>query len=201
MSKFYLKVFVLFFILFFMSANIQSYASQRYVLEDRKIKSVCINEFKSKQDGIGQLISDKLFTLLKNNNSNVIFEISSQSNGCEAVMNGEVKEYLSEVKTNTIADSLTYDILEQQVKVSVEIEITENDTKDLIWKRKAGKYNSQSWLNFTRSRIGDNNIESFFYVPSQLAESIRKQYDEKEFIENTVNGVIKDLSDNLVKLK
>ncbi|MBC7476214.1 MAG: hypothetical protein H7263_18165 [Candidatus Sericytochromatia bacterium] len=203
MKKFYytFAIFTLVF-LFGSKDTIAFEYKQRYILEDRKIKSVCLLAPKYKNKKVADDILNIFFNFLSSNNSKILFfKNDCNSRDYDAVINTDLKEYSSQIKTNTISDSLSYDVLEQQVKISIEIKIKDKKTDDLIWKRNASKYQSQSWLNFSRSRIADNKIASFFSVPSQLATSIKRQYNEKELIDKTINDVIKDLSINLVNLK
>ena len=181
--------------------NHKAMAAQRYVLEDRKIRSLCILPFKAKEIELGLNITEKFFITLKNNFSSVRVLNSEITENCDGILSGELKNYTSETKTNTISDALSYDVVEQQIKVAIEIEIKESKTKDILWRRMATGYKAQSWIEFTRARIADNNLLSFFSVPNQLATSIKKQYNEKEFIDMTINDVVLDLSTNLVKLK
>lgn len=174
----------------------------RYILEDRNIKSVGILPFVAKDDKLSKLITNKFLFLLSKNISGVKFSLLEKAdNTVESILTGDLTDYNSVVKSNTIADAYNYDILEQQVKITIDIEIKDSQENDLIWRRRASKYTTQSWLDFVRSRIGDNNVVDYFLVPNQLATSLKKQYTEDELVDKTVNDVIRDLSDNLVKLK
>ena len=174
---------------------------ERYVLNDRNIKSVGILPFIYKDEKIGQKIREKFLSILKKNQSGVNFIlIDKDIKTVDSILSGELKEYSSEVKSNTIADAYNYDILEHQVKIGIDIEIRDTKDNDLIWRRRASKYATQSWLDFVRSRIGDNNITDYFYVPNQLATGLKRQYSEDDMIDKTIYDVIKDLSNNLVKI-
>lgn len=199
--KMFSKIFISFFILLIFSLNV--YAEQeRYVLKDRDIKKVGILPFKHKNIELSKKIRDKFLKTLSQNKSNIEFlNIEEVNKNVDCVLTGELNEYKSEVKSNTIADAYNYDILEQQVKIAIDIEIRDTENNDLIWRRKSSKYNTQSWLDFVRSRIGDNNVIDYFYVPNQLSTGLKKQYNEEEFVDKTMNDVVKDLSFNLVKLK
>ncbi len=203
MKKFYytFAVFTLVFLFGFKDTIAFTY-KQRYILEDRKIQSVCLLAPKYENKKVADDVLNIFFQLLSNNNSKILFfKDDCNSREYDALIDTEIKEYSSKIKTNTISDSLSYDVIEQQIKISIEIKIKDKKTDDLVWKRNASKYQSQSWLNFSRSRIADNKIASFFSVPSQLSTSIKKQYNEKELIDKTINDVIKDLSSDLVNLK
>lgn len=176
--------------------------AERYVLKDRDIKTVGILPFIYKDQVISNNIREKFLNILSKNDSNIKFiNVDNTVKDVDCVLSGELKEYNSEIKSNTIADAYNYDILEQQVKISIDIEIRDTDNNDLIWRRKSSKYSTQSWLDFIRSRIGDNNVVDYFNVPFQLSTGLKKQYSEQEFIDRTINDVVKDLSFNLVKLK
>lgn len=197
----YYKIFnVLVLLLLFTS---KSYAdNERFVLEDRKVKNVGIMLFTAKDPVLAKKVTEKFLILLSQNKSEIKFTmIEKENNLVDSILTGELKEYNSEIKSNTIADAYNYDILEQQVKIGIEIEVKETQNNDLIWRRKTSKYSTQSWLDFVRSRIGDNNVVDYFYVPFQLSTGLKKQYSEEEFIDRTISDVVKDLSTNLVKLK
>ena len=188
------------FIFFSTFAHSETF-KEKYILTDRNIKSVGILPFIYKDQKIGEKVRIKFLDLLKNNQSNIKFVlVDKESKNVDSILSGEIKDYSSEVKSNTVSDAYNYDILEQQVKVGIDIEIRDNTDNDLIWRRRASKYSTQSWLDFVRSKIGDNNIVDYFYVPNQLSTGLKRQYSEDELIDKTINDVIKDLSNNLVKL-
>jgi hypothetical protein len=177
----------------------------RFILEDRKIKSIGIFPFKSKSEEIGKKITKKFYEKLKENKSDIevnIFENYNLPNkNTESVLSGEIKEYYSEIKTITFSDFFDYDILEQQIKVGIEIKIEDSKTKDLLWIRKSSKFNSQRWIDYNRPRIGSNYVTDYFYIPTQLQVSMKKQYPDEVLVDKTINEVIEDLAKNLVKLK
>lgn len=186
-------------ILFLFSINVYA---ERYVLKDRGIKTVGILPFNYKDQIISDSLRMKFLNILSKNVSGVKFvNVENNDKSLDCILSGELKEYSSEIKSNTIADAYNYDILEQQVKISIDIEIRDIENNDLIWRRKSSKYNTQSWLDFIRPRIGDNYVVDYFNVPFQLATGLKKQYSEQEFIDRTINDVVGDLSSNLVKLK
>ncbi len=170
-------------------------------MPDRGIKTVGILPIIYKDKKISENIREKFLFLLKKNTSNIEFILLEEENkNVDSILSGEIKEYTSEVKSNTIADAYTYDILDQQVKIAIDIEIRDTKENDLIWRRRASKYSTQSWLDFVRPRIGTNNIVDYFYVPNQLSTGLKRQFSEYELIDRTINDVIKDLSNNLVKI-
>ncbi len=199
---------IVFFLLFFLlignkSPGLAENFQERFVLEDREIKSVGILPVKTDPVKIKNNISEKFFQLMKNNKSDIkFFLIPDDKNiNLDSIITGEVKEYSSETKDIIFSDFFEYRILEQQIKVGIEIKITDSKTNDLIWKRKASKYNSQRWIDFYRLRIGTNQVIEAFYLPSQLAVNMKKQYTEEELVDKTISEVIEDLAKNLVKLK
>ncbi|MFN8575293.1 MAG: hypothetical protein U0354_00400 [Candidatus Sericytochromatia bacterium] len=180
----------------------KAYSNERYVLKDRDIKTVGILPFTFKDSKISSKVRIKFLNILSDNLSGIKFiNLEEINKNVDCVLSGDIKEYTSEIKSNTIADAYNYDILEQQVKISINIEIRDTENNDLIWRRQSSKYSTQSWLDFVRSRIGDNNVVDYFFVPNQLSTGLKKQYNDEDFIDKTINDVVKDLSFNLVKIK
>jgi hypothetical protein len=198
-----IKTSIFFFLLINFHPAFAELFQERYVLEDREIKTVGILPFTTEPVKIKNNISDKFFILMKENKSKInISQIETEQNiHLDSILKGEVKEYSSETKDIIFSDFFEYHILEQQIKVGIEIQVFDSKTNDLIWRRKASKYNSQRWIDFYRPRIGNNEVVDSFYLPTQLVVNMRKQYTEKELIDKTISEVIEDLAKNLVKLK
>ncbi len=208
-QKYFLKklifLFVFLFYFFCFSISFVSAYIEKYLLEDRKIKSICVAPFKGKSEETEKRISEKFYKKLQQNNSGIevilLKNDDSQNINCDFILYGEIKDYYAEIKTITFSDFFDYDIFEQQIKVGIEIKIEESKTKDLLWIRKASKFNTQRWIDYNRPRIGSNYITDYFYIPTQLQVSMKKQYPEEVLVDKTINEVIEDLVKNLVKLK
>lgn len=174
-----------------------SYSNERYVLPDRKITSIEIGSFDFKDSLIVDQIKNNFIKNFSNNKSNVL--INKEKNN-QTILTAEVKEYTSQVKDFIISDFINYNIKEHQLKFTLKIKIVDSQTNDLIWVRTFSKYKTQSWMDFSKQRIGANQIIDYFLVPNQLAKSMQKQYDDKEFEESIIDDVNKELISDLVKL-
>lgn len=175
---------------------------QRFVLEDRNIKTVGIVKIVSEYPEIDQEVTQKFFQKLKNNNSNISFILlnDNETYDVDAFFMAEIKTFSSKIKPIHFSDFLNYEILENQLNIAIEIKIIDAKTNDLIWKRSSKKYSMQRWLDFNRQVMGVNPIYEYFGIPSQMLSSITKQYDEKIFWEKSLNSIVEDLSSNLVKI-
>lgn len=178
-----------------------SYSNERYVLPDRKISSIGIENFEYK-DPIKADIVKKIFVnnLIKNK-SNITVEEYNQSKEFDVILKAEIKEYISEIKEFIISDFINYNIMEHQLKLTLKIKVIDPKSNDLIWIRTFSKYNTQSWMDFSKQRIGANQIIDYFLVPNQLAKNMQKQYDAKEFEEKLINDVTLELIRDLVNLE
>jgi hypothetical protein len=205
-KRFHYKI-IIGLLFFFLVLNFKpvmaDFYRERYVLADREIKSVGILPFQTEPVKITDNISEKIFLLMKNNQSDIKVSLlrNGQETNLDSILKGEVKEYSSETKDIIFSDFFEYHILEQQVKIGIEIQILDPKTRDLIWRRKASKYSSQRWMDYHRPRIGTNQVVDAFYIPTQLAVNMKKQYTEEELVDKTISDVIEDLAKNLVKLK
>lgn len=178
-----------------------SYSNERYVLPDRKISSIGIENFEYK-DPIKADIVKKIFVnnLIKNK-SNITVEEYNQSKEFDVILKAEIKEYISEIKEFIISDFINYNIMEHQLKLTLKIKVIDPKSNDLIWIRTFSKYNTQSWMDFSKQRIGANQIIDYFLVPNQLAKNMQKQYDAKEFEEKLINDVTLELIRDLVRIE
>jgi hypothetical protein len=178
-----------------------SYSNERYVLPDRKISSIGIENFEYKDQLKANIIKKIFVNNLINNKSNIKVEEYNQNKEFDVILKAEIKEYISEIKEFIISDFINYNIMEHQLKLTLKIKIVDPKSNDLIWIRTFSKYNTQSWMDFSKQRIGANQIIDYFLVPNQLAKNMQKQYDAKEFEEKLINDVTLELIKDLVKLE
>lgn len=184
--------------LFIFTFNSLSEEKTRYVFEDRNIKKADIMAITYKDENLGKAFSTLFFNKLNNNKSNVQF--FSNTNNTDITIELKIKNLSSEIKNINISDFVDYVIKEQQVKLEVELLVRNTKDNELIWKRKYSKYDSQSWLVFSRPKIGSNNIISTFNSPDNISVSMYQKYTEYEFINRIFVEVLTNLCENLVKI-
>lgn len=175
-----------------------SYSNERYVLPDRKISSIGIENFEYKDQVKSNIIKKIFFNNLLKNKSNIKVEEYNENKEFDVILKAEIKEYISEIKEFIISDFINYNIMEHQLKLTLKIKVIDSKSNDLIWIRTFSKYNTQSWMDFSKQRIGANQIIDYFLVPNQLAKNMQKQYDAKEFEEKLINDVTLELIRDLV---
>lgn len=204
---FFFDFFIVYIIRLILSISIivffskSSYSNERYVLPDRKISSIGIENFEYKDQLKANIIKKIFVNNLIKNKSNIKVEESNQNKEFDVILKAEIKEYISEIKEFIISDFINYNIMEHQLKLTLKIKIVDPKSNDLIWIRTFSKYNTQSWMDFSKQRIGANQIIDYFLVPNQLAKNMQKQYDAKEFEEKLINDVTLELIKDLVKLE
>ncbi|MFN4150034.1 MAG: hypothetical protein ACK4IX_03740 [Candidatus Sericytochromatia bacterium] len=170
-------------------------------MPDRKISSVAVENFEYKDQVKAEIIKKIFFNNLIKNKSNIIIEEYTQNKEFDVILKAEIKEYISEIKEFIISDFINYNIMEHQLKLTLKIKVIDPKSNDLIWIRTFSKYNTQSWMDFSKQRIGANQIIDYFLVPNQLAKNMQKQYDAKEFEEKLINDVTLELIRDLVKIE
>ena len=74
------------------------------------------------------------------------------------------------------------------------------ECNDLIWKRKFSKYDFHKWLDFTKPRIGSNNIITLFNLQYDFDGKLYRKYTENEFIDIQLLKVVNILAKDLIKL-
>ena len=182
------------------SFSLPSYAyEERYVLEERNIKALNISEVLAENKDAEVTVLTQFTNKLNTNKSNVKITNFNNTEEVDANLKINIKEFNSTIENIVISDFVNYNIIEQQVKVSIQIIIEDAKTHDVIWKRTANKYDNQSWLDFAKQRIGTNQVVDYFYVPNQISKGLKKQYEEKMFAEKTLNEFIIELTSNIVR--
>jgi len=172
-------------------------SKERFLFEERGINSIIIKndgDFPDPLKNINFIFSE---VFKKNNSSVKILELETVSE--YPLLNYRLKEYKNEFKTITFSDFFSFDVIEQQLKIAIEIKVID-DEGNIIWKRTVSRYKKQRWAEFSRPAVGFNPIRDYFLIPAQFFSSLKKQFSEQEIINNTLTEIVIDLADNLVRL-
>ena len=191
----YFKVILLIILIF--SNQINAFSKERFLFEERGINRIIIKnegDFPDQLKNINFIFSE---VFKKNKSSLQVLELENFSG--HHILNYRLKEYTNEFKPITFSDFFSFDVIEQQLKIAIEIKVSDPEG-NIIWKRTVSRYKRQRWTDFSRPTVGFNPIRDYFLIPAQFFSSLKKQFSEQEIINNTLTEIVIDLADNLIRI-